>query len=98
VGTMKIRNINGTSQNSCSCGSWLTHWEKFSGMRLPAFCPTAGCYNKDLVGAHVQVEGDSDWYIFPLCTACNKAKGTLEVSSTYRLVSANKARTCGKRS
>ncbi len=25
---MKIKNINGTSDNTCTCGSWLKHWEK----------------------------------------------------------------------
>ena len=24
------KNISGTSQNNCNCGSWLEHWEKFS--------------------------------------------------------------------
>ncbi len=28
---MKIKNINGTSQAKCSCGSWLKHWQNFSG-------------------------------------------------------------------
>ena len=28
---MKVKNLNGTSQRTCKCGSWLKHWEKFSG-------------------------------------------------------------------
>jgi len=96
---MKIRNINGTSDKTCECGSWIDHWKKFSGQSLPAFCPTVGCYNKSLVGAHVQKDSYSDnkWYIVPLCSTCNGKKGeSLDISDTYNLVSANVSETCGK--
>ncbi len=94
---MKIKNINGTSQNTCSCGSWLKHWEKFSGQTV-TYCPVEKCLNKDLVGAHVQKADSSDgkWYIFPLCKIHNQAMGELQVSDSYRLVSANKKETCEK--
>ncbi|MHB8104525.1 MAG: hypothetical protein ACYDG5_03185 [Dehalococcoidales bacterium] len=94
---MKIKNINGTSQTTCACGSWLKHWEKFSN-QTTAFCPVSTCLNKDLVGAHVQKSNSSDdkWYIYPLCNAHNQSKGELEVSDTYKLVSANKKETCEK--
>ena len=94
---MKIRNINGTSDTTCSCGSWLAHWERFSGQSTE-FCQADGCLNKDLVGAHVQKGGgstDQKWYIYPLCNAHNRPSGELEVSSSYKLVSANKSETCG---
>ena len=26
---MRVKNIKGTSNNTCICGSWLTHWEFF---------------------------------------------------------------------
>jgi len=51
---MKIRNINGTSQTTCKCGSWLKHWENFSGQVKPSYCPASGCLRTDLLGAHVQ--------------------------------------------
>ena len=95
---MKIRNINGTSDTTCSCGSWLAHWEIFSGQSTD-FCQADGCTKKDLVGAHVQKgDGSTDqkWYIYPLCKAHNNHSGELEVSSTYNLVSANKSETCEK--
>ena len=95
---MKIRNINGTSQNTCKCGSWLKHWEKFSGQKA-TYCPASTCTKKDLVGAHVQKGGgskDQNWYIYPLCGIHNKHKGELEVSDSYKLVSANKKETCEK--
>lgn len=95
---MKLKNINGTSQTTCSCGSWLKHWEKFSGQAI-AYCPVEGCLKKDLVGAHVQKAygSDNNWYIYPLCNAHNQSTGELEVSDTYKLVSANKQETCEKK-
>ena len=94
---MKIKNINGTSQTTCACGSWLKHWEKFSGQST-IYCQAIGCTKKDLVGAHVQKSNSSDdkWYIYPLCSAHNKSTGVLEVSDSYKLVSANKKETCEK--
>jgi hypothetical protein len=96
---MKIRNINGTSQTTCRCGSWLRHWEKFSGQVKPTTCPALGCDRTDVEGAHVQKGGgsaDQKWYIYPLCTEHNRYKGELEVWDYYKLVSANKAETCEK--
>ena len=94
---MKIKNINGTSQTNCVCGSWLKHWEKFSG-QTTTYCPVKDCLKKDLVGAHVQKANSSDnkWYIYPLCNGHNQATGELEVSDSYKLVSANKKETCEK--
>lgn len=95
---MKIRNINGTSGTTCSCGSWIKHWEKFSDQSTPLYCPANGCLKKDLVGAHVQKSSSSDgkWYIYPLCNSHNQHVGELEVSDTYNLASANKGETCEK--
>jgi hypothetical protein len=95
---MRIRNINGTSDNTCKCGSWLQHWEKFSGQDV-TYCPVGGCLEKVAVGAHVQKDSntDSSWYIFPLCKKHNGETGkTLNVSDAYKLVSANVSKTCGK--
>jgi hypothetical protein len=93
----KIKNINGTSDNNCKCSSWLKHWEKFSG-QTTNYCIEKNCISKDLVGAHVQRADSSDmsWYIIPLCSSHNKAVGTLEVSDSYKFVSANKSETCYK--
>ncbi len=95
---MKIKNINGTSQTTCACGSWLNHWKKFSGQSTFSYCPAGACLKTDLVGAHVQKSDSSDnkWYIYPLCNAHNQHTGVLEVSDTYKLVSANKKETCEK--
>jgi len=94
---MKVRNINGTSQSMCKCGSWIEHWKKFSGLTTPMFCPVIGCYNYPVVGAHVQKEdaSDNNWYIVPLCKEHNnQTGGSLEILN-IKLVSANVAETCG---
>ena len=94
---MKIKNINGTSQTTCSCGSWLKHWGKFSG-QIITYCPVKNCLDKNLVGAHVQKANSSDnkWYIYPLCNSHNQSTGELEVLDIFKLVSANKKETCEK--
>jgi hypothetical protein len=94
---MKIRNVNGTSQNKCNCGSWLKHWENFSKQKAN-FCPVKNCLEMDLIGAHVQKDDskDENWYIYPLCKKHNATKEkSLEVSDIYNFVSANVRETCG---
>lgn len=97
---MRVVNINGTTQNTCSCGSWLNHWKKFSGQELPAYCPEERCPQKPEVGAHVQMDSsiDSSWYIIPLCKTHNAETGrALTVNDSVSLVSANVGKTCGRR-
>lgn len=93
----KVKNINGTSDNNCKCGSWLQHWKNFSGHPV-TWCVEKSCIEKDLVGAHVQKADstDNNWYIIPLCKSHNKSTGTLEISDSCKLVSANKKETCEK--
>ena len=96
---MKVTNINGTSDNTCSCGSWLDHWKNFSNQSLPNRCSANNCYEKPEVGAHVQKDSiyDKNWYIVPLCKECNAKTGSpLEISDSINLVSANVSETCGK--
>lgn len=82
TGRVKVRNLNGTSDNSCKCDeydvrSWLYHWTNFNPAQsyLPENCPC--CHKKisdwsdEMVGAHVQKENDSHWYVIPLCKKCN---------------------------
>lgn len=96
---MKVKNINGTSQNTCKCGSWLQHWKNYSGQSLASFCPEVGCTKKPEVGAHVQKDNswDNNWYIIPLCSSHNSMHGSsLSVSDTVNLAPANVSETCGK--
>ena len=96
---MRVKNINGASQNACKCGSWLDHWKKFGDQSVPTYCLEKSCTKKDLVGAHVQKDSssDRDWYIIPLCSEHNGKNGnTLDVADHAKLVSANISATCGK--
>lgn len=94
---MKVKNINGTSDNVCSCGSWIQHWRNFSG-QTATICRALGCSRTDLSGAHVQkdVNYDNSWYIVPFCGAHNNATGSIELVAGTNLVSANKKLTCDK--
>lgn len=96
---MKVTNVNGTSANTCKCGSWLKHWRRYSGEALPSDCPVTGCWRPPEVGAHVQKENSYDdrWYIVPLCIDHNNGKGkTLSISDSVALVPANVSQTCGR--
>lgn len=88
----KVINIKGTSDLSCACGSWLKHWQRGSGLILPSMCVEVTCTKRDLVGAHVQREGDSRWYIIPVCSAHNASEFQFNVNTIF--VSANVGQTC----
>lgn len=94
---MRLKNINGTSGLTCGCGSWLNHWANFSGQSIPTYCPTFGCMEKKLVGAHVQQDSTTDkkWYIVPLCATHNAKSETLDVGPVA-LAPANVSETCKK--
>jgi hypothetical protein len=94
---MRVKNLNGTSDNTCKCGSWLKHWKNFSGQTLSSYCSEKSCTSKPEVGAHVQKENsfDTNWYIIPLCDEHNKKTwGSLEIVDSVALVSANVSNTC----
>lgn len=93
---LRVRNLIGTSRNTCRCRSWLEHWSKHMGM-WPTFCSVTGCMSAASVGGHVQKIGswDRDWYIVPLCHACNCRDGDLMLPMYTGLVPANVFATCG---
>jgi hypothetical protein len=96
---MKLKNINGTSANKCSCGSWLDHWAVVTKQVVPHYCPVSSCLERAEVGAHVQKDGSADasWYVVPLCKKHNAAGAApLEVGDGTAVASANVAQTCGK--
>jgi len=96
--SIRVKNINGTSDNTCKCGTWLKHWEKFSG-KTAGLCTEIRCQNKAEVGAHVQksYSSDSSWFIIPLCTAHNNMKGQeIDVMDGTTFISANTKETCNK--
>jgi hypothetical protein len=97
---MKVTNLNGTTQNTCRCGSWLAHWGKFSD-QVAHGCFVNGCSKVHSVGGHVQKDSTTDrnWYIVPLCDDHNRKWGeSLDIWDGANLVSANVSETCEKRS
>jgi len=94
---MRVKNINGTSQNVCRCGTWLQHWRNFSG-QYTVTCRALSCPRSDISGAHVQKENSNDdrWYTVPFCALHNHSSYSVELETGTALVSANKKETCEK--
>lgn len=42
-GSITMKNLNGTSDKNCSCGSWLGHWKKFAKTSTTPKCHVQGC-------------------------------------------------------
>ncbi len=86
---MLVKNLHGTSDNNPPAGysSWLSFWEDKTGRKARECC-RCGSYN-NLVGAHVQkVYGSKEWYIVPLCSACNKTESEFDIN-IYDMVLVN---------
>lgn len=91
-----VKNLHGTSQLSCRCGSWLKHWENYTG-RSAAVCLAVGCHRQDLVGGHVKKVNsrDEDHYIVPICVGHNNEAGSYQVADNS-LAPASVQKTCGR--
>ena len=92
------KNIKGTSDRSCKCGSWKNHWIKYSGESWPEKCSVKGCNRDATLGAHVRniykdITGE---YIIPMCDICNKRDTTFSIKQNTVPVPANKNKTCEK--
>lgn len=94
---MIVKNMVGSSDNSCRCLSWLEHWSRFSGQQ-PSVCCVMGCMNRAEVGAHVTSVNSllNTWLIVPMCNRHNMTDGELTISDSSDPVSANVSETCGK--
>lgn len=96
-----IQNANGTAERECSCGSWIGHWELFSGL-VADTCSVEGCQELATVGAHVlrpKAENEAyktHAYIVPMCASHNGKHGErFRSKENVTFVWANKAETCG---
>lgn len=78
---MYVINVEGSGDETCSCGSWKAHWENFTGKAFPTTCPTVGCDEAAEDGAHVvkATLNDQKIYIVPLCKRCNQRDEMFEV-------------------
>ena len=94
-GGIVVRNVVGSGECKCGCGSWLDHHARFSGY-TSRLCSVSTCVRTADVGGHVQKCDalDTRWYIVPLCSSCNGQVDKFILSSTAVLVSANVGRTC----
>jgi len=94
---MTVKNINGTTDNpTCPCGSWIKHWEKYTG--LPALgCAEIHCTEQATVDSHVQKQGeDRSWYIVPLCKTHNGKHGQeLRISDNVNIIPVTVRHKCG---
>ncbi len=97
-----VKNCNGTSDNLCSCKTWLNHWNNYSGISI-YICSNKLCKSKkkkDLVGGHVRHldnKYDNNWYILPICRDCNNSSEYILIDKDSVLVWANKSETCDKK-
>jgi len=72
-GSVKKKNLNGTSDKDCKCGSWLAHWKSFTKASSTPKCHVVGCNSLAEVGAHVilpKLDNESFRkrnYIAPMC-------------------------------
>lgn len=93
---MRVKNIRGTSEKNCSCGTWLDHWQRFSYQKVPRNCSIIACFERAEVGAHIKKANSDDHRIFivPLCRGCNKITEEFSIRDDVLLVSANISDTC----
>lgn len=87
------KNIKGTSNRSCNCGSWKNHWEKYSSINWPKYCSVEGCNECAEVGAHVRNDVNCVNYIVPMCNSCNQKEGLFSLKNGTKLVPENKCKT-----
>jgi hypothetical protein len=97
----ELKNEKATSDRTCSCGSWLEHWKKFTGKSEVPTCIVKGCNKEAEVGAHVeftlQEKQKGLSYIAPMCGDHNKDRSLVFKSKPgYRLARGAVAETCGK--
>lgn len=94
---MLVKNIHGTGERKCKCGSWLAHWEKGSG-KTAKYCCVKNCGSSADVGGHVLLgNAGQSHYIVPLCNSHNLENGAvLDVFDGVNPVSANVSETCGR--
>ena len=89
-------NKNGTSDRSCTCGTWKQHWINYSNKEWPTSCSVKGCTNKATLGAHVINETVTGEKIVPMCNACNSQSYKFSLKGATGIPSANISKTCGK--
>lgn len=90
-----VRNINEKTRHQCLCGTWSAHLNAFGGNGDLHICSELNCHEQANVGAHVQFEGDSTWYVIGLCLKHNtKENGKFQIKPTAKMAPASVSQTC----
>ena len=94
---LAAHNIPGTGERRCSCGCWLKHWQKHSGLPI-GLCSSGTCLNAATVGAHVWQENgiDQSAFIVPLCARCNQLQDTIILAPGTHLAPAHSLQVCAR--
>jgi hypothetical protein len=87
-------NVDGTSELTCGCDSWIDHWDHYGGNGKRT-CSEVSCWN-DAIGAHVNLGTSETVEIIPLCKAHNNTGGVIKVDTSTIFVNANPKATCEK--
>jgi hypothetical protein len=98
---MKITNINGNPGNTCTCGNWLAHYERFCGKRAHIYCAARWCWHPAEIGVHAQKDhsADKNWYIVPLCSKHGAGTvASLDIGIFSNFVPASVSLTCARQS
>ena len=98
-----LKNEIGTSARpNCTCGSWIGHWEKLSGLKADT-CSVEGCNLDGTEGAHItrpnakNEDYQTHSFIVPMCKTHNGKHGeSLKSKAGITFVWANVNETCGK--
>jgi hypothetical protein len=75
-----VNNVVGTSKRKCKCRvghkTWLSHWERGTGLARPMKCCAKYCRHYVEVGAHVRLFGEDQRiiWIIPFCQYHNKRR------------------------
>lgn len=74
---VKVKNLNGIDKNQFLPEeiSWKEWWEKKQGRTLPAKCSRDACNQVAIDVFPVQkADGETSWYMVPLCKSCGERK------------------------
>ena len=94
---MKLKIISAPADPSCSCPSWLDHWENTTRWKAN-ICSELYCRSYATVGTPVQkIDGsDASRYVVPLCNLHDSMKGrVIEVIDVIKLAPVGDFETCG---
>ena len=93
----KVLNVKGSGERKCKCKSWINHWENHTNKPRPERCSAKGCFDTDIVGAHVRYSDKNKpnhHHIIPLCRSHNNSVVEIDVLENTVFISANVYNTC----